>query len=139
MVGNNTLDILKDPFLIGFSRELDRISSAKFNSSTSYPPYNVLKYSDDKYSIELAVAGFEKHEIEVELEDGTLTVKGDRLQVEVDEYFVHRGIASRKFTRTFALGEFMEVEEAELKNGILTIPIVRVVPEDKKPKQITIK
>jgi molecular chaperone IbpA len=87
----------------------------------------------------LAVAGFGKDEIDITVKDGTLIVSGEKLEVEVDEYFLHRGIATRKFKRSFALGEFMEVEDATMENGILTIPITRVVPEEKKPKAISIK
>lgn len=141
---NNTkstlMDVFSDPFLIGFTREFDRLNSVyKTNSSVSYPPYNVLKYEEDNYALELAVAGFRKDEIDITVKDGTLVVSGEKLEVEVDEYFLHRGIATRKFTRSFALGEFMEVEDATMENGILTIPIIRVVPEEKKPKAISIK
>lgn len=134
------MDIFNDPFLIGFTRELDRLSSIhKTNSSLSYPPYNVLKYDDDSYALELAVAGFKKDEIDITVKDNTLTITGEKLSPEVDEYFIHRGIATRKFTRSFALGEFMEINRAEMENGILSIRIDRIVPEEKKPKAIEIK
>jgi molecular chaperone IbpA len=133
-------NVFNDPWLIGFTREFDRLNTIqKSNSKVAYPPYNVLKYSEDSYALELAVAGFNKDEIDVTVKDGSLIISGEKLQVENDDYFLHRGIATRKFTRSFALGEFMEVEEADMDNGILSVTINRVVPEEKKPKQITIK
>ncbi len=133
-------NVFNDPWLIGFTREFDRLNTIqKSNSKVAYPPYNVLKYSEDSYALELAVAGFDKDEIDVTVKDGSLIISGEKLQVENEDYFLHRGIATRKFTRSFALGEFMEVEEADMSNGILSVTINRVVPEEKKPKQITIK
>jgi molecular chaperone IbpA len=132
--------VFSDPWLIGFTREFDRLNTIqKSNSKVAYPPYNVLKYSEDSYALELAVAGFSKDEVDVTVKDGSLIISGEKLQVEDDDYFLHRGIATRKFTRSFALGEFMEVEEADMNDGILSVTINRVVPEEKKPKQITIK
>jgi molecular chaperone IbpA len=134
------MDVFNDPFLIGFSREFDRLNSLqKSNSSISYPPYNVLRYSEDNYSLELAVAGFEDDEIEVTVKDGSLVISGEKKAVEVEDYYIHRGIATRKFTRSFALGEHMEVQDAVMNNGILSVSLERVVPEDQKPKQIPIK
>ena len=134
------MDVFNDPFLIGFTREFDRLNSIqKTNSSLSYPPYNVLKYDEDNYSLELAVAGFEDDEVSVTVKDGSLIISGEKLCPEVEEYYIHRGIATRKFTRSFALGEHMEVEDAVMSNGILSVSLARVVPEDQKPKQIPIK
>lgn len=133
------MDVFNDPFLIGFSREFDRLNAIqKTNSKVAYPPYNVLKYSEDSYALELAVAGFDKDEIDVTVKDGSLVISGEKLQVENDDYFLYRGIATRKFTRSFALGEFMEVEKADMNNGILSVTINRIVPEEKKPRQIEI-
>lgn len=134
------VDLFNDPFFIGFSREFDKLNSVyKTNSSLSYPPYNVLKYDEDAYALELAVAGFKKDEIDITVKDNTLTIAGEKLTPEVDDYFIHRGIATRKFTRSFALGEFMEINGAEMEDGILSIRIDRIVPEEKKPKAIEIK
>jgi molecular chaperone IbpA len=132
--------VFNDPWLIGFTREFDRLNTIqKTNAKVSYPPYNVLKFNEDQYSLELAVAGFEKDEIEVTVKDGSLIITGEKTTPDAEDEYLYRGIATRKFTRSFALGEFMEVEEAEMENGILTIPITRVVPEEKKPKAISIK
>jgi molecular chaperone IbpA len=139
MVSSFTLDLFKDPFFIGFNRELDRLN-AIHNLATrqAYPPYDILKLDEDTYKLSLAVAGFSKTDIDVSVDNGTLIIKGEIAEV-TDAEVVHKGIAGRKFTRTFALGEYMEVSSAELKDGMLTVNIVRIVPEDKKPKTIKIK
>ena len=139
MVSSFTLDLFKDPFFIGFNRELERLN-AVHNLATrqAYPPYDILKLDEDTYKLSLAVAGFSKLNIDVSVDNGTLIIKGEIAEV-TDAEVVHKGIAARKFTRTFALGEYMEVSSAELKDGMLTVNIVRVVPEDKKPKVIKIK
>ena len=139
MVSSFALDLFKDPFFIGFNRELDRLSTIQ-NLATrqAYPPYDILKLDEDTYRLSLAVAGFSKTDINVSVDNGTLIIKGEIAEV-TDVEVVHKGIAARKFTRTFALGEYMEVSSAELKDGMLTVNIVRVVPEDKKPKVIKVK
>jgi molecular chaperone IbpA len=139
MVSSFTLDLFKDPFFIGFNRELDRLSTVhNLATRQAYPPYDILKLDEDTYKLSLAVAGFSKTDIDVSVDNGTLIIKGEIAEV-TDAKVVHKGIAARKFTRTFALGEYMEVSSAELKDGMLTINIVRVVPEDKKPKVIKVK
>jgi molecular chaperone IbpA len=139
MVSSFALDLFKDPFFIGFNRELDRLN-AVHNLATrqAYPPYDIIKLNEDKYKLSLAVAGFSKDDINVSVDNGTLIVKGELVEV-TDAEIVHKGIAGRKFTRTFALGEYMEVTGAEIKDGMLHIDIDRIIPEDKKPKEITIK
>jgi molecular chaperone IbpA len=139
MVSSFALDLLKDPFFIGFNRELDRLN-AVHNLATrqAYPPYDIFKLDEDTYKLSLAVAGFSKDDINVSVDNGTLIVKGELVEV-ADAEVVHKGIAGRKFTRTFALGEYMEVTGAEMKDGMLHIDIDRIIPEDKKPKEIAIK
>ena len=139
MVSSFALDLFKDPFFIGFNRELDRLSTVhNLATRQAYPPYDILKLDEDTYRLSLAVAGFSKTDIDISVDNGTLIVKGEITEA-TDAEVVYKGIAARKFTRTFALGEYMEVSSAELKDGMLTISIVRVVPEDKKPKVIKIK
>jgi molecular chaperone IbpA len=139
MVSSFALDLFKDPFFIGFNRELDRLSTVhNLATRQAYPPYDILKLDEDTYKLSLAVAGFSKTDINVSVDNGTLIIKGEIVEV-TDAEVVHKGIAARKFTRTFALGEYMEVSSAELKDGMLTVNIVRIVPEDKKPKVIKIK
>jgi molecular chaperone IbpA len=139
MVSSFALDLFKDPFFIGFNRELDRLSTVhNLATRQAYPPYDILKLDEDTYKLSLAVAGFSKTDIDVSVDNGTLIIKGEIAEI-TDAEIVHKGIAARKFTRTFALGEYMEVSNAELKDGMLTVNIVRVVPEDKKPKVIKVK
>jgi molecular chaperone IbpA len=140
MVTTYTWDLFKDPFFIGFDRALDTWSHAQtVSSATNYPPYNVIKVDEDNFIVELAVAGFAKTDIDLSTADGKLTVKGELNTEDNDSKFIHRGIAARKFTREWALGEYMEVKAAELKDGMLKIDIVRILPEEKKPKTIKIK
>ena len=139
MVSSFALDLFKDPFFIGFNRELERLNTVhNLATRQAYPPYDIIKLDEDTYKLSLAVAGFSKEDIDVSVDNGTLIIKGELVEV-IDAEIVHKGIAGRKFTRTFALGEYMEVSNAELRDGMLTVNIVRIVPEDKKPKVIKIK
>jgi molecular chaperone IbpA len=139
MVSSFALDLFKDPFFIGFNRELERLNTVhNLATRQAYPPYDILKLDEDTYRLSLAVAGFSKEDIDVSVDNGTLIIKGETTEV-IDAEVVHKGIAGRKFTRTFALGEYMEISNAELKDGMLTINIIRVIPENKKPKSIDIK
>ena len=132
------MDLFNDPFFIGFNRELGRLNTAHKTNTTSYPPYDLLKLDEDTYRLSLAVAGFTKDDIDVSVDNRTLIIKGEIVDV-IDAEVVHKGIASRKFTRSFALGEYMEVTGADLKDGMLHINVDRIVPEEKKPKSIKIK
>ena len=138
MVNQFAMDLFNDPFFIGFNRELSRLNTAHKTNLQSYPPYDLIKLDEDTYRLSVAIAGFTKNDIDVSVDNGTLIIKGDIVEV-TDAEVVHKGIAGRKFVRSFALGECMEVSSAELKDGLLTISIVRVVPEEKKPKTIKIK
>ncbi len=108
MVSSYTLDLFKDPFFIGFNRELNRFNHVH-NTATrqSYPPYDLLKLDEDTYKLSLAIAGFSKDDVNVSIDNGTLIIKGEIVEV-TDAEVVHKGIATRKFTRTFALGEYMK-------------------------------
>ena len=138
MVNQFAMDLFNDPFFIGFSRELGRLNTAHKTNLQSYPPYDLLKLDEDTYRLSVAIAGFTKNDIDISVDNGTLIIKGEIVEV-TDAEIVHKGIAGRKFVRSFALGEYMEVTGAELKDGMLNINIDRVVPEDKKPKAIKIK
>jgi molecular chaperone IbpA len=138
MVTKLAMDLFNDPFFIGFGRDIQRMKQNTEIFSTNYPPHNLIKINDDSYLIELAVAGFSKEEIDVSLHGNQLDVHGLKLDEE-ESSFVHKGIASRSFRKFFALGEYMEVTGASLKDGLLQITIDRIVPEDKKPKHIKIK
>jgi molecular chaperone IbpA len=138
MVVTHAMDLFNDPFFIGFNRELGRLNTAHKTNSQTYPPYDLLKLDEDTYRISLAVAGFSKENIDISVDNGTLIIKGEIVEV-VDAEVVHKGIAGRKFVRSFALGEYMEVTGAEMKDGMLHINVDRIIPEDKKPKTIEIK
>ena len=137
MVLQDPWGIFNDPFFIGWNGTLAKLNSV-YNQQNSYPPYNIIKENDDVYRIDIALAGFDKEDINISVDNSTLIIKGE-LSTDEDKHVVHKGIATRKFTRSFSLGEFMEVTGAEFKNGMLNIDIERIVPEDKKPKTIQIK
>jgi molecular chaperone IbpA len=138
-MGNQfAMDLFNDPFFIGFNRELSRLNTAHKTNSQSYPPYDLLKLDEDTYRLSLAIAGFTKDDLKISVDNGTLIIKGEIVEV-TDAEVVHKGIAGRKFVRSFALGEYMVVTGAEMKDGMLHIDIDRIVPEEKKPKEIAIK
>ena len=128
-------------FMVGHDKLLDRLFNVteEVERSTKYPPYNIVKTSDNDYAIEVAVAGFEKDQLSIEQEDDKITVKGEVTAVEDDvTEFVYRGIAKRPFTRVFTVAENVEVTGANIKNGMLVITLEHHVPEDSKPKLIEI-
>ena len=135
---NDPWAIFNDPFFIGFNRNLTQLNNVYKANNQSYPPYDLLKLDEDTYRLSLAVAGFTKDDVNASVDNGTLIIKGEIVEI-TDAEVVHKGIAGRKFTRTFALGEYMEITGAEMKDGMLHIDINRIVPEDKKPKEIVIK
>ena len=127
--------------LIGFDTMFDQMERRFANSvSNNYPPHNILKTGENQYEIQLAVTGFDKSEISVTVEDGILIVKGEsQIPNESTEIvYIHRGLATRDFVKEFPLAEHIEVTGAETKNGMLTIKLIRNVPESAKPKVIDI-
>lgn len=117
--------------------ELTRMTSTV--SETNYPPYNIIRYTDDTYAVELAVAGFDLDEIDINLENNHLTVVGNHKdKPTVESQYLHRGISSRNFTKTITLGNHIVVNGANMKNGMLTISLVRVLPENLKSRKIQI-
>jgi molecular chaperone IbpA len=124
---------------IGFDRMFDELNRTFANSRTdNYPPHNVVKLDDTHYVIEVAVAGFAENEIDVELKDNVLTVKGEQTKKENEIEYLHKGISARNFVRTFPLAEHIEVRGATVNNGILSVALEMVVPEENKPKKIAI-
>ena len=123
--------------LVGF----DRYFTAPHHQNGNYPPHNIVKYDDTHYGIEVAVAGFTKEEVTVEVDQDQLTIRGikDRSNADVGIEYLHRGLAARDFEQTFTLAEYMEVHAAEVKDGMLVIEIHRIVPEALKPRQIKVK
>ena len=127
--------------LIGFDRVFDavnRLHSIEGGQSNSFPPYNIKKLDDENYEITLALAGFKKSELSVVVEDGNLIVKGEQAETSKSE-FLHKGIAERNFTRTWALADEVKVSGSKLEDGVLTISLVHEIPEEKKPIDIKIK
>jgi molecular chaperone IbpA len=130
-------------FGIGFDSMFDELLRASNQQSQqNYPPYNVVKHTDDKFVIELAVAGFREGDINVTVEKNVLTINGEKIEsldeLEKDVEYLHRGISSRSFTRTFTLADHVEVVGASSENGILSITLERKVPEELQPKKIAI-
>lgn len=125
--------------LIGFDRIYNDFENRHVGSTTNYPPYNVIQHDDNNFEIEIAVAGFDREDITVEVDQDQLVIKGRRDKTEDDTKYVHRGLAARDFDRTFTLVDHVEVGEAELTNGILRVKLTRVIPEALKPRLITIK
>lgn len=129
-----------DKYFVGFEDQFNKLAKIHDDLTKNipnYPPYNIKKTGENTYAIELAVAGFGKQDIEIELADGKLIVRGN-LSDATDENFLFKGIANRAFTRTFALDDQIEVQDAEMLNGMLRIFLERIIPEHKKPKKIEI-
>lgn len=133
--GTSLWNVFNDPFFIGFQPNISTWSHVA--KQDNYPPYNVIKQDEDTYVVEVALAGFDKSDLSVTVDNGNLIVKGDREKEEIE--FQHKGIATRSFVRSFALGEYMEVTGADFENGMLSVTIERIIPEEKKPKTIKIK
>ena len=126
------------PYAVGFDRIFNDLARYTENSATStgFPPYNIRKDGDFNYVIEMALAGFGKEDLEVETSNGTLTIRSTKENTE--ELMAYQGIAYRKFERKFTLADDVVVNSADLVNGMLTINLERIVPEEKKPRLITI-
>ena len=128
------------PYSIGFDNLFDRLFDIDLESSNSYPPYNISKVDDNNYIIEMALAGFNKDDIEIELADSELTVRSKKREdSNKDVNLIHQGISHRLFNRKFTLSEEILVKNAEMKNGMLIIKLEKFIPENKKPKFINIK
>jgi molecular chaperone IbpA len=125
---------------IGFDNLFEQLNRTFANSKTdgNYPPHNVVKLDDTHYVIEVAVAGFNEDEIDVELKENVLTVKGEQTKKDKEVEYLHKGISARNFVRTFPLAEHVEVRGATVKNGILAVALEQVVPEEQKAKKIAI-
>jgi len=124
---------------VGFDRLFDLIDqTARQDASSHWPPYNVEKTGDDQYRITMAVAGFSPDDIEITQKENVLLVAGQRHPEQENAQFLHRGIATRNFKQTFSLADYVKVKGASLENGLLTIELVREVPEELKPRRIEI-
>ena len=128
------------PYAVGFDRVFDQLNNYASHNATSsgFPPYNIRKEGDYSFVIELALAGFSKKDIEVEVADGLLTIRSVKENDENDSN-IYRGISYRKFNRKFTLADDIVVNDASLENGMLVISLERIIPEEKKPRKIEIK
>ena len=145
MVTSNALSLFDNfnkltPYAVGFDRVFDTLNRYVDNNvqSTGFPPYNIRKEGDYNYVIEMALAGFGKKDIEVEVVESTLSIRSVKENEENDSN-IYRGISYRKFNRKFTLADDVEVNDASLENGMLTISLERIVPEEKKPRLIDVK
>lgn len=131
-----TADMLNDPFFIGIDRVLDRMRTVT-PGQTNYPPYNIVKTDEDHYELQLAIAGFTQDDLDVEVKDGVLTIEGKK-EAEDEKNYIHKGISARAFRRTFTLSDTIIINGADLTDGILTIKLENIIPEEKKPRKIAI-
>lgn len=139
-VSLNPFDML-NPFLsswtVGFDRHFDALKEMRSASLPTYPPYNIIDHKDDRYSIEVAAAGFSKEEIDVEIKENRLTISGSKSEKGGD--YLHKGIAGRDFEQTFLLADDVKLVSASMTDGILKISLEREVPEHKKARKISIE
>ena len=144
MVTSNALSLFDHfntltPYTVGYDRIFDNLARyADTTSSTGFPPYNIRKDGENNYVIEMALAGFGKKDIEVEVADGTLSIRSVKENVD-DDSNLYRGIAYRNFERKFTIAEDVMVNGAKLEDGMLNIALERVIPDEKKPRLITVK
>ena len=120
-----------------FIRDVEAILNDS-RPTNNFPPHNIIKADENKYVVELAVAGFSKDEIDIEVQDNTLTIKGDKKVGTPDVQYLHRGIGTRSFTKTITIADTIEVKGAGFKDGILRIGLENIIPEHKKPRKIEI-
>ena len=135
---SNTFTFPRGAF-VGFDHifnDLERMATS--HQKDHYPPHNVVKLNDDQFIIELALVGFKEKDLDITVQDGILTIKGNREHRRNQELYVHKGISGRKFERSFRLSEFVEVTGADLEDGLLSIRLERILPEEKRPRKIAI-
>lgn len=123
---------------IGFDRLAQLFDESQRVADTAYPPYNIELVSEDKYQITMAVAGFQRSELDIEVERDTLKITGRRQKDEAKHTFLHRGIAARDFEHRFQLADHVKVVGAKLDNGLLHIELIREIPEEMKPRKVAI-
>ena len=108
------------------------------NEANAYPPYNIERLTENEYRITMAVAGFSKQDVQIEVKENTLSIRGEKKEADQERTFLHRGIASRAFERRFQLADHVEVRGADVKDGLLSVDLEREVPERLKPRTIEI-
>ena len=125
--------------VVGFDRLADLLDSASADSANGYPPYNIERTDQNAYRVEIAVAGFKPEELSIEVKENVLTVQGRKPANDDVRRFLHRGLAERNFERRFQLADYVVVTDAALSDGLLSISLVRELPEQLKPRRIDIK
>ncbi len=136
------MTFITTPFMrsfVGFDNLFDELQKVSSTKENSYPAFNIEKTGENSYEISLALAGFNKKEINIELDQRILIIKANSSDKEINRDFIHKGIAKRAFTKQFRLADNVEVENAEFNDGILCIKLTKFVPEEEKPKKIEIK
>lgn len=125
---------------IGVDRLFDRITQQIDHAAgTNYPPYNIVETGENTYEVQVAVAGFTQGEVEISVKNGELIITGEKTETLAEGHiYRHQGISARKFIRTFSLGDYVEVQSATSRDGILTVKLERIIPESAKPKTIAI-
>ena len=142
MVGSLLRTMQLEPFFLGFDDSFNKLMGLRNDLNkhiSSYPPYNIKKLDENEFILEFAIAGFDKEDIKVTVNDGKLYVSGIMSDEKEQTEYLHKGIATRSFSSTFALGEHVEVEEAEVDNGLLKVKVKKYVPKHLQPKQIVVK
>tara|TARA_A100000171_G_C2081292_1_gene119860 strand:- start:275 stop:691 length:417 start_codon:yes stop_codon:yes gene_type:complete len=128
-------------YAIGFDHLMDHLVSLHSNNNLTtneYPPYDIIKEGESNYTIELAVAGFKKDELSIQLKDNTLTIKGESNSKNSNGDYLHKNIARRSFSKDFTLAENIEVGDAEFEDGVLGVSLTHNIPEEQRPKEISI-
>jgi molecular chaperone IbpA len=143
MVGSLLRTMQLEPFFLGFDDSFNKLLGLRNDLNkhiSSYPPYNIKKLDENEFELEFAIAGFDKKDIKVTVNNGKLNISGMMSDDETEgKEYLHKGIATRSFTSTFALGEHVEVEEAEVDNGLLKVRVKKYVPKHLQPKEIIVK
>lgn len=128
-------------YAIGFDHLMDHLVSLHSNNNLTtneYPPYDIIKEGENNYKVELAVAGFKKHELSIQLKDNTLTIKGESDSKTSNGDYLHKNIARRSFSKDFSLAENIEIGEASFEDGVLGVRLSHNIPEEQRPKEISI-
>lgn len=130
-----------DPFMrysVGFDRLFNELERTSLTTQNNYPPFNIIREDDSFYRIEVAVSGFSEDELSVELKESTLTVSGTVAVSDIEAEYLHKGISSRDFERNFTLNQDVVVNSAKIVNGLLSIELEHIIPEEKRPRKIEI-
>lgn len=136
MTNMNVKSLFPRSAFVGFDHLFDELDKVARHANDHYPPHNIVKVDDENYMVELAVAGFAQDELEIEVKDRTLFVRGEHKNR--GRSYIHKGISAKKFNRSFRISEYVEVHGADLKDGILAVQLKVVLPEEKRPRKIEI-